>query len=354
MIDKVFVGDAAGTAPATEEGQQPVFAMDFADASLTAGFRGFRWLTLPEGSPLSGPYNPPDAYVLLFDHGIALLEQHADGQGLMDGPAGAPLSLFFPSDPGTGDSFCGGMTTDMGEIGVDGAVRYGACWDLRTLRPDVDLADMQILRSANDVDGLSSTFHLFADRNSDEVVVVRTDRLLGQSLPLGVTSVNELVQKVKVGIGPTAFSPSSLVTCDGTTQLAERPVMLVANQGSQDVSVLGVDGEDVAELAVIAMPAVPVSFFLDVSPPTCADPYAWVVGDDGRSFPLDMRDTSIGIPSCGDETCGVATRRRAEAGAIARTVGGRSRVLIGGDGLLGEVGFLRPARDACFSGCARE
>ncbi|MCP4502811.1 MAG: hypothetical protein GY822_22965 [Deltaproteobacteria bacterium] len=84
---------------------------------------------------------------------------------------------------------------------------------------------------------------------------------------------------------------------------------MVANAGSEDVSVIGFveafAGSSVEETGVIALGGVPVGFLTDLTGPTCANPFVWVRADDGTLFPLDMRDGAA--PQCGENDCRVST-----------------------------------------------
>lgn len=374
MVDKVWVGDTWGTAPQNANPDEPVVNIDMGLDALNEAFRGFRWLTIPEGSAIDpdAPYNPPDAYLLYFKQGVAMFEKPSDGSdglmsdvmngsrgnggspdfygdenSLLDSPTGVPDGNFAELE------LCNHMNNGMGVMeDATGKLQYGACFNLATAAGEIDIADVNTLRSHPGDATIEQTVHLFADQQGDRVVFMQTAHLLGTNLPWAGATTEDVWDEVAVGMEPVAFQPSALLTCDGLTELDRSAVMLVANRGSQDVSVLEV-GEappesplslSVEEGAVVALPAVPERFFVDADGPSCENPYSWIVGEGGILMPIDMRVGSLGVPECGDEPCAVQTRSRARAGGVSRNLEGRSRVLIGGQGMLSEIGFLRPSR----------
>jgi len=355
MIDKVFVGAFPGDVPAGAEGQQPIFDVNMLLPEVAESFRGFHWLARPEGTLTSGPYNPPDAYLLLFTKGVVVLERNAansEDPAMMGGTTPDSIAGFYTTYDASLTSLCDAVN-DVGVVpGAEGTT-YGACWDVRSLNPDVELADTQILATHDGETSPSTTFHIFADAAGEEVVVVKTAHLLMQDLPVGATSILDVATTVRVGLSPSALMPTRMLDCAASEDQQARPVVVVANRGSQDLSILrvkddGTSAEDVVEHAVVSLPSMPVRFLPDPVGPTCDDPYIWVVADDGRTFPVDMRVERLGIPLCGQAECAIETRSRAKAGAVGRNTTGRGRVLLGGKGVLAEVGYLRPARAPTF------
>ncbi len=371
MIDKVFVGLNPEEAPANNSPEQPVFNVDMGMDQIANDFLGFRWMTAPDGDPLGAGYNPPDAYLLAFSRGIALVE-YADGESLTSGvttgddgnglPGGNPGAgddyymtegddggLLDPRDVLGGDYLCSGMVNAMGTNGEDGEGQtHGACLDLRLYDPNARLSDVEILRGDVGASAVSETFHVMADVNSDTVYVIRSDDLLGAGMGSDPEAkAVDFIQPVRVGFNPVALQSSVILEC-GDGPEVRHSALYVANAGSADLSVLVVDGSlttsSVQEHAVVPLPTAPARFFADPGGPTCDDPYLWVVGDDGRMFPVDVRAGHFGLPVCGTQECAVETRNRAQAGAVGRRGGGPGRVMIGGSGMLGEVGFLRPQR----------
>jgi hypothetical protein len=354
MIDKVFIGAYPGETAANPNPEQPTFDVDMMFPGAADAFRGFHWLARPAGTLTEGPYNPPDAYMLLFTKGIVILEQSASSgtdPAMMGGTTTNSMTSFYPGyDGGIGGSLCNAVN-DLGVFdNADGSTTYGACWDLRTLNPDIALADTKILAVRSDDTSPSATFHVFADEAGDAVVIVKSEHLIMQNVPAAASSIVDVAATVQVGLFPSALQPTQLLDCSNETA---EPVMVVANRGSQDLSILRVSGDgtsafDVVETAVVPLPAVPVSFFPDPVGPTCEDPYLWVVADDGRTFPVDMRIDRLSIPVCGEAVCAVETRSRARVGAVGRNASGRGRVLLGGKGVLSEVGYLRPSLTPTF------
>lgn len=377
MIDKVWVGDSWGTAPADDDSPtQPVFSMDVNTEGLGDQFIGFRWLGGIEGDPTdpTAPYNPPDAYLLLFEDGVAMLEAVeagvSGGDTYMSEAAGSADSgqnpgVYEPDPvnppPDNGSSMCDAMDSAVGNSNTGGLTAYGACFDMNRVLSGVQLTDVEVLQTSEGAFETYETLHLFSDASSDRVFVVLSDHLLAKNLPADVQRPADAVTSVPVGIEPVALQPSYKLTCDGLTELAREPVMLVANRGSQDISVLervdyaeGLPPETTIpnprygaeEIEVVGLPIVPTGFFGDLGGPTCEGPYSWVVGEGGEMMPIDMR--TLDLPPCKDGPCQVATRSRARAGAISRDQPGNARVLIGGQGVLSEVGYLLPSPVSSF------
>lgn len=358
QVEKVFIGETSLLESHTDQ-PEPEFGFDLEQAGLGGDLRAFSWLVQPEGRLVGeGPYNPPDGYLLLLRSGYVLLER--------EGFAGfaEPLLQVFAEDleDGAADGIYGGggsadspnaMTTGVcqqlgqGALGVEGALgqrSIRACLDLEgALGQALDLTDVEILRSRPDATLPRETFHVLADAAGDRVLAVKSDALLGrEGLPLV-----DLLSDVPTGVQPGAMTDSRLLSC---AHDAETPVVLVGNRGSLDVSVLAVAGSGpsarVEEIAIVAMPGVPMRFLDDPDGAGCVDPYTWVVLDDGRMVALDMREERLGVPTCGDEACAVRSSERSPVGGVSRNAAGKSRVVVGGRGMLGEVGFLRPSSGA--------
>ena len=136
--------------------------------------------------------------------------------------------------------------------------------------------------------------------------------------------------------------------CDGDTEVSRSEVLLVANAGSGDISILESTGATVGpmvqEMAAIPLDVIPRRFIADPIGPTCKDPFTWVTGDGGEAVPLDMRAERLDAPRCGQSHCRVATGTRSPVGAMSRASTGRVRALVGGRGVLGELNYLRPAQ----------
>jgi hypothetical protein len=351
-VEKVFVGAAQATEDHNSTVLEPEFSLDFASGDLADDFRAFEWLWIPAGANSDQGYNPPDAYMLQFRQGVVFLERErlgdagvlaasfgADvGDGLLDGEWGQNSD----GSAATTSGLCAGLGADAtgfggGSIG-DRTTRV--CLDLEVaLGETLDLVASDLLAATAGENARDQSFNLFADRAGDRVLAVRTDRFLGEVAGRLVDGI----ESIPVGVEPAGLHISRRLDCASG---GEKPIALVANEGSLDVSVLEVSGSGdslrVEETATFGLPAAPVGFFDDPDGVSCADPFAWALTDDGRMFPLDMRADRFGPPQCGDDVCAVRTRGRADTGAVSRSSEGRARVLVGGRGMLGEVGFLRP------------
>ncbi len=363
-VEKIFIGEEQRSESHGEQ-PEPSFAFDVSASGLIDELSAFSWLVQPEGS-IAGDeaYNPPDGYFLLLRTGFVMLEHESAG-GLADGGESL-LGVFADglADGGRENIYGGGpndpnaMTTGVcqklgdGALGVSGAIgerSVRVCLDLEgALRQAVELSDVEILPAEADATAPSETFHVLSDALGDRVLAVRSDYVLGKAeLPLA-----DLLHEVRTGVEPRAMASARVLDCADS---AHRPVVLVANHGSFDVSVLGVvgdaDGETrVDEIGIVGMPGAPVRFLDDPDGASCRDPYTWVVLEDGRVLPLDMREGHLGVARCGDEPCAVRGFGRAPVGAVSRDESGQGRVLVGGRGTLGEIGFLRPSAGASEAG----
>jgi hypothetical protein len=203
------------------------------------------------------------------------------------------------------------------------------CYDVESAAgAAVNLKDTDVLQRPG-----AEPLHLIADAQNDRILAVGLDALRGNR---GSLAAN--ISEVAVGRTPVALSHSVILDCEGGQR---EDVILVANAGSADVSVLRGSGESVAEADIVALPTPPAGFLDDVAGPSCESPFAWVIASDGRLFPIDMRG-SPSVPLCGGEPCGISSRGRARSGAVGGGAAA-SRALVGGVGLLGELGFFRPA-----------
>jgi hypothetical protein len=385
MIDKVWVGDSWGTAPMNNNPDQPVLNVDMNTSSLSDRFLGFRWLGGIEGDPSDpeAPYNPPDAYLLLFEDGVTMFEAVDSSTGnddtyMAEAAAGADNGenpVWFdgidvnPVNPNGAPPMCDAMSSAVGSYTESGAglTAMGACFDMTRFISGVHLTDVDVLKADEEAFETFETLHLFSDGGGDQVIAVLSDHLLAKNLPINDNdptaqlSPADIIHRIPVGIEPVAMQPSFQLTCDGLDKIDRRPVMLVANRGSQDISVIAVEdyGDDslpadeqpnprygASEQAVISLPIVPTGFFDDLGGPKCAGPYSWVVGEGGEMMPIDMR--TLTLPPCKDGACQVASRSRARAGAISRDKPGNARVLIGGQGVLSEVGYLLPSPTSAY------
>lgn len=374
-IEKVFIGASSSSGqsgpPAADRNLK-----DAAEANLPlspsnsalGALRAVSYLDPGAAALVSEAANPEDAYLLLYRRGFVLIENGVADDLALDTFAGAADAAGFGGfntdwadpDPGVAgaSSGFGGDCDNVVATGENGAA-FGAfsaeddlngaartevavCYDVATATAeDVDLRDADVLR-----DGVEP-LHLVADANNDRVMVASLSALRGQSGRL-----TNALRAVPVGRSPVALTHSRLLNCDAGLGDVATEVVLVANAGSGDVSVLRDDGGEVSEVAVAALPTEPAGFLDDVEGPTCADPFAWVIAADGRLLPLDMRGTPA-VPQCGDQACAISSRGRARSGAVGgRSVGVASRALVGGTGLVGELGFFRPAalRGGAFLG----
>jgi hypothetical protein len=378
MVRKVWIGpdDATGT-----ENVQPtsVFPVSF-DGGLEERFRRFAWLSRPVGAPTDQGYNPGDGYLLLFDSGFVLLERGKRVDLRMRQLAGLLDTSFLDrfDDPMEAEhpywggriasGLLGGLlqrgrgdlcqhpnllpnrmapveTHGSEPLNPEESVRI--CFDIgHALGRPVDLSGVLNLSagSTSDLEGddlVDATVHLFADRQNGVVYSVESRHLMGR---LGLNRLPQVITELPVGEAPSAMLASRILTCPAGTA---EPAALVANTGSRDISILQLRSDDsgrqVVETRVVPLPAGPTGFIRDSRPLTCADPFVWVQTEEGTLIPLDMRTEILDVPPCGEERCEVLARGRVLTGAIGRAETGRGRVMLGGRGIVSEVGFLRPA-----------
>ena len=350
-IEKIPLGDASAL---TEASLSPAsFHWDFSRVQ----FRGFQWLDAYDTTE-SG--NPPDAYILYFKRGFLLVERestwHEEGASLAGnfdrltrfanylGTSVADLNA-----PGFSAGFCsdmqepGGQSVDEEES--DEPVRVTrVCVNMTRLTGDsVDLQSLAVLSAAEDETETHQTVHLFSDAAKDRILAFPSDAFLGQ----GTASLKETMHEVPVGRSPGKMQKSRILSC-GEDGDAAKPVLLVANEDSQDISVLSLTDSmtrSVAEMDRIPLPAPPVDFLMDEAGPDCASPFSWVILSDGRVVPIDMRQGVLELPSCGDAPCAIEIAgKRVRTGAINRDENGQPRMIFGGTQVLGEIGFLRPGQ----------
>lgn len=378
---KVFIGAERVDEEHAPVGAEPRFGIDLAGT----GLRGFTWLRRPAGRLVD--YRPADGYVMVFPQSLVVAEREdlacserspgdlecrecspEDLECRERSPEDlecrecSPLARNFNllrqriwADHEANDgSICGQIGSFAQAHDDDNARLTLACVNLaRGLHlPLLRLSPAEIL-SASDpalpadappVDGLSRTVHVLLDAHGNQALVIPSDHLAGATDAPLVDSV----QRVPLGAEPVAAHPSRLLSCAASGSSATQ-VLLVANAGSQDVSVLAITDDTtraVAEVAVIPLPAPPRSFLMDPDGPTCASPYSWVLLEDGSTVPLDLREGQVRVPTCGNAPCRIQGQGRVVTGGISRDAEGRARVVLGGRAALAEVGFLRPAQGA--------
>jgi hypothetical protein len=136
--------------------------------------------------------------------------------------------------------------------------------------------------------------------------------------------------RIQVGLAPVAMRTVT-DSIDGTNKV------VVANRDSRDLSIIVKIGEEggrpILDEVAIPLPVAPVDILTTAV--TTEAPFLWVLGDDGRAVPVDMR--TLSVPRCGDDDCSVSTRGRARVGAAQG-----ARVVVGGIGMAAEIGFFRP------------
>jgi hypothetical protein len=239
-----------------------------------------------------------------------------------------------------------GVVAPSNDDGVSSRA-ISVCFDVGAATGDeVQLADAEVLdaSSLDPEDG----FQLISDRQNDRLLAVATRDLLCRDCTdvSGPVLADQLLSlAIDVGREPAGMTRSALLACP-LTGPERTPVVLVANVGSSDVSVIAIDASGLpAEIDVVPLPETVVGFLDDADGPDCADPFAWAIGEEGRLFPIDMRGVA-GVPLCDGVACSVSTRGRGMNGAVGRPatgpMAGRARALVGGPGLLGELGFFRP------------
>jgi hypothetical protein len=374
-IEKVFVGATAEAVQGDVAAERAL--VETAEARLplspsgtTLGpLRALSYLDPGDRSLADAAANPDDAYLMLYARGFVLVENGptndlalatfvdaADGQGSfttdwadpVSSPDALPGSPLEPPTSGFGGRCASVVARDENDLdGAFGVVGAGAdlqgvartevavCYDWSAAHAeDVDFRDAEVLPGPNPL-------HLIADAANNRVVLLRASALAGQEGPLSSTT-----EEVAVGRQPVALTRSRSLDCSGAG--ADIDVVLVANAGSGDISVLADDGAGLSEIAVAELPEPPVAFVDDVEGPSCSAPFAWVIAVDGRLFPIDMRGAPS-VPQCDGGPCAIASRGRAIAGAIAHRASNdplapsSSRAVVGGQGLVGELGFFRPA-----------
>lgn len=361
-VEKVFIGSQHRDEEHAEQ-PEPVFSFDLDEAGLLQDLRAFSWLVQPEGTLAGEGYNPVDGYLLLLRSGFVLLEREGGtdddvtylGAMADDMAANGALGMRYgETESNQPNAMTSGHCSKLGEaaLGADGLLgerTIRACFDLEgALGQILSLSDVAILRRQEDATAPEHTYHVMTDTLGDRALVVHTRALLGH----GGDPLLHHVVDLPLGVAPTAMAQSRLLSCakGREGESGAEAVLLVANRGSQDISVVGFvqRGSEtrVEEIGIVPMPGAPVRFFEDPDGPSCADPFVWVVLDDGRSVPVDLRREHLGVPRCGDDACAVRTSDRAPVGAVGRDATGKSRVLVGGRALLGEVGYLRPSAAA--------
>lgn len=389
-IEKVYVGESAAaneSGPDEAERQQNAEAPELRIDPAGDALRAFEYMVPEEGLADAGAA-PKDAYVLLYGSAFVLAEQapveeleldyfaelatDAPGGEITDTAWAAPVA-----DGGEGEGEGEGEPAPVAPSALDGAgcntlqasatttgassvetfdggdgvrANVNVCYDLGAgLQDDaIDLRDVAVL---DDLAGVRRS-HVMSDARGDRVFVAsKADLFCSDCATSGVRSLAAEIDEVPVGREPLGLLRTRLLECspDNRTE-SSRPVVLVANHGSGDLSVLEQLGDesrgDTRETFVVPLSALPVSFLDDPDGPTCDDPFVWVVADDGRVIPVDMRGEPT-APFCGTGTCEVGTRGRGSVGAVARRIGdgaltAKSRALVGGAGVLGELGYFRP------------
>ncbi len=373
-IKKVYVGVDAGTARsgpttdvAAENAIEPPVSFDAGADEAGSALRAFRYLTPPVGALVDDDVNPPDAYALVYRSALVLMEQ---------GFVGSMALRFFTTDeavdPTSGrfggrwaanadgndtTAGLGGSCADLEAVGQpsnsfdDGIIghrRVSLCYDVgAALGEAVDLRDFDQLP------GAEGATYLIADGANDRLLAASEAALTCAGCAAGaVTPLAAQLVDVRVGREPVALLRTHTVDC--SRDPVPRQVMLVANHGSGDLSMVEETGGVLRETAVIPLPALPASFLEDPAGPTCDDPFIWVIADDGQVIAVDMRGEPS-VPVCGDTACALGTRGRGAVGGVQRRRGdaaGPGRALIGGPGLLGEIGYFRPQalKGAAYAG----
>lgn len=367
-IQKVYIGADAAAAEsgpvsdeATANAVEPGLRIDPA-AAAADGLRAFRYLQ-PEGSLVATGTARKDAYLLLYGSAFVLSEQapaadlalkHFTTAGaVVDGVTGAisatgwATSRAGVANAGISGAACAALdratVSASGVSVVNAETNVSVCYDVGAgLGEDVDLRDVAILD-----DGKAAASHVISDARNDRVLVAsRADLVCAGCLDVASTRpLANGIASVDVGREPVGMLTARVLSaCPDESQ--SRTVILVANHGSGDLSIVENELGSVRETGVVPLPAFPVAFLDDPEGPTCDDPFIWVLADDGRAIPVDMRGEPS-APLCNDGPCEVGTRGRGFVGAVARKIGdgrtsSKSRALIGGDRLLGELGFFRP------------
>ncbi|MCC7071710.1 MAG: carboxypeptidase regulatory-like domain-containing protein [Deltaproteobacteria bacterium] len=363
-IKKVYVGTDATSAlegptvdAALANAIEPAMSFDAGADEAGSALRAFRYLNPPDAALVDDGINPPDAYVLVYRSALVLMEQGAMNtmalrffttadaveptSGRMGGGWAAGADELDASAGLGGD--CAALES-VGEPsgafddGIIGQRRVSLCYDVgAALGESVDLRDFDKLPGEG-----GATF-LIADGANDRLLAASEEALTCAGCAAGaITPLASQLSTVRVGREPVALLRTHTVDC--STDPVPRPVILVANHGSGDLSMVKEEAGELRETAVVPLPALPASFLEDPAGPTCDDPFIWVIADDGQVIPVDMRGEPS-VPVCGDTACALGTRGRGAVGGVQRRRGdapGAGRALIGGPGLLGEIGFFRP------------
>jgi hypothetical protein len=375
-VEKVYVGTSAGAAAAgpapgdvAENAEHPALHIDPTSTSAGTGLRAFSYLAPGANALDDEGALPRDEYLLLYGTAFVLIEQ-APAQTLALGyfASGAARdvdgnivgttwagSRQDDQDLAAFGGACGRLSGDNGASpdlvdnnpGVADRVNVSVCYDVGSaLGQDVDLRDMKLLGDLSGSDSTGSDARaVFSDARNDRLLVAPLPALeCSDCNAAAATPLSTQLAEVRVGREPEGMLRTRVLDCGGAG--LDRPVLLVANHGSGDVSVVEDDGTGsgtTVETAVLPLSSPPVSFLDDADGATCGDPFVWAIADDGTVIPIDMRGEPS-VPPCKGASCSVGTRGRGAVGAISRQVagGGPSRSLVGGNGLLGELGFFRP------------
>jgi hypothetical protein len=372
-IKKVYVGasnEAVRSGPlpddAAQNAAEPELTLDPASSAPGSELRAFQYLVHEDASLVEEGVLPRDGYVLLYRSAFVLVEQGAPADmALSYFAAEAPSFADADGDPNTDDAALvvndWANSADAQDGVTDGAAFSGACagFDGALVREDLDrtaedlsarvsvcydvaagLGDDDV--DLRDVEGLPGVVdrHIIADAAGDRVLVTVAADLTCAGCTVGAeVTLSDRLDTVPVGREPLALLRSRALRCDAAPGADN--VVLVANHGSGDVSVVGAEAGVVRERFIVPLPILPIAFLDDPAGPSCEDPFVWVLGDDGRAVPIDMRGEPS-VPLCNDLPCEVGTRGRGAVGAVARGAGEAARGLVGGAGLLGELGFFRP------------
>jgi hypothetical protein len=275
---------------------------------------------------LPSPDQQIESFVAVFPRFLLRFAQlRVAGSGLstpqtladLRGAVGVPDGILIPQDP----------TNPCGALGIelDGTTASGD--------------GLQVLLSA-------LTCYPITENNNERTVLKA-----GPVLPDGerqmmvraggnsVMTVNLLngnvINERSVGALPTDAKFSTMLNCDDFS--LHEDVLVVANRDSRDLSILSRDAGGV-ERSVVTLPIAPIAIVR--GSPSCDNPFLWVIGAEGDMVPVNMTklgDSVRGVPDCGGASCVVPTRGRARVGAASG-----SKVVVGGAGLVGEVGFFRP------------
>lgn len=363
-IKKVYVGTDAASArsgPSVDaeaaNALEPALAFDAGAEEAGSALRAFRYLTPPAGALVDDGVNPPDAYALVYRSALVMMEQGNVGTmalrffttaAAIDASSGL-FAVGWAGDAEGVDTTAGlggscaalksvGAESGSFDDGVIGQRRVSVCYDVgAALGESVDLRDFDQLV------GAGGSTYVIADGANDRLLAASEEALTCAGCAAGaITPLAAQLSQVRVGREPVALFRTHTVDC--STDPVPRQVILVANHGSGDLSMVEEQPGGLQETAVIPLPALPASFLEDPAGPTCDDPFIWVIADDGQVIAVDMRGEPS-VPVCGDTACALGTRGRGAVGGVQRRRSdgvGPGRALIGGPGLLGEIGFFRP------------